>query len=47
VPSGDAAVISAARANVGQAITKANGYIDQVNAIDAEAHSIANALSDV
>lgn len=45
-PSGPTATAatSAARSSIQQAITRANGYIDQVNALDARAYSIANGM---
>jgi hypothetical protein len=38
-------VIANAKANLKQAIAKANSYIDQINAIDARAHSIADNMA--
>jgi hypothetical protein len=44
-PSLASSVIANAKASLGQAIAKANSYIDQINAIDAQARSIANNLA--
>jgi hypothetical protein len=38
-------VIASARVSLAQAIAKANSYIDQANAIDAQAHTIANRMT--
>lgn len=40
-PSGAATAIATARANIGSAITRANGYIDQMNVDYAQAYSFA------
>jgi hypothetical protein len=45
VPSSAYVVIANAKVSLTQAIAKANSYIDQMNAIDAEAHSIANHMA--
>jgi|HubBroStandDraft_1064217.scaffolds.fasta_scaffold36505_4 hypothetical protein len=45
VPSGASGVIANAKANLTRAIAKANSYIDQINAIDAQAHSIADNMA--
>ncbi len=44
-PSSAATEIASAKANVKQAIAAGNSYIDQINAIDAHAHSIANKMA--
>jgi hypothetical protein len=44
-PSSASSVIANAKANLRQAIAKANSYIDQINAIDAQAHSIADNMA--
>jgi hypothetical protein len=44
-PSSAYGVIADARVSLAQAIAKANSYIDQMNAIDAQAHSIANSIA--
>jgi hypothetical protein len=44
-PSSAYAVIANAKVSLAQAIAKANAYIDQVNAIDAQAHSIADHMA--
>jgi hypothetical protein len=44
-PSSAYGVIADAKVSLTQAITKANSYIDQMNAIDAQAHSIANDMA--
>jgi hypothetical protein len=41
-PQGATQAIAAARANLGQAIATANGYIFAINGIDAQAYSLAN-----
>lgn len=43
--SSAATVIASARVNLKQAIAAGNSYIDQINAIDAQAHSIANKMA--
>src|SRR5262249_33680457 len=45
VPSSAATLIANAKASVGRAITAANAYIDQVNAIAFKARSIADRLA--
>jgi hypothetical protein len=44
-PSSAYGVIADAKVSLTQAIAKANSYIDQMNAIDAQAHSIANDMA--
>ena len=44
-PPGAAAAITAARASLSTAIAAANGYIDQGNAIDAQAYALANGMA--
>lgn len=44
-PSGAYAAIKAARANLASAILQANGYIDQMNAIESQAYSLANGMA--
>jgi hypothetical protein len=44
-PSSAYGVIANAKVSLAQAIAKANSYIDQMNAIDAQAHSIANSMA--
>ncbi len=44
-PSSPATVIASAKANLKQAIAAGNSYIDQINAIDAQAHSTANKMA--
>ena len=44
-PSSAAAVIASAKANLAQAIAAGNAYIGQINALDAQAHSIANKMA--
>jgi hypothetical protein len=44
-PSSASNVIASAKANLRQAIAKANSYIDQINAIDAQARSIADNMA--
>jgi len=44
-PSSAYVVIANAKVSLTQAIAKANSYIDQMNAIDAEAHSVANHMA--
>jgi hypothetical protein len=44
-PSSAYGVIANAKVSLTQAIAKANFYIDQTNAIDAQAHSIANHMA--
>ena len=44
-PSSAATAISSAKANLKQAIAVGNSYIGQINAIDAQAHSIANKMA--
>jgi len=44
-PSDATATIASARAILKNAIVQANGYIDQINAIDAHAYSIANGMA--
>jgi hypothetical protein len=44
-PSSASSVIASAEVNLSHAIAKANSYIDQINAIDAQAHSIASNLA--
>ncbi len=44
-PSSAYVVIANAKVSLTQAIAKANSYIGQMNAIDAEAHSIANHMA--
>jgi hypothetical protein len=45
VPMSAYGVIASARVSLAQAIAKANSYIDQANAIDAQAHTIANRMT--
>jgi hypothetical protein len=45
VPMSAYGVIANAKVSLTQAIAKANSYIDQANAIDAQAHSIANQMA--
>jgi hypothetical protein len=44
-PSSAYGVIANAKVSLAQAIAKANSYIDQMNAMDAQAHSIANDMA--
>jgi hypothetical protein len=44
-PSSAYGVVASARVSLAQAIAKANSYIDQMNATDIQAHSIANAMA--
>jgi hypothetical protein len=44
-PSSPYGMIANAKVSLSQAIAKANSYIDQINAIDAQAHSIANSMA--
>jgi hypothetical protein len=44
-PSSADGVIADAKVSLAQAIAKANSYIDQMNAIDAQAHSIADNMA--
>jgi hypothetical protein len=44
-PSSASRVIADAKASLRQAIAKANSYIDQINAIDTRAHSIADNMA--
>jgi hypothetical protein len=44
-PSSASSVIASAKVNLRQAIAKANSYIDQINAIDAQARSIAENMA--
>jgi hypothetical protein len=44
-PSSAYGMIADAKVSLAQAIAKANSYIDQMNAIDVQAHSIADAMS--
>jgi len=44
-PSSAYNVVANAKVSLAQAIAKANSYIDQVNAIDAQAHSIADDMA--
>jgi hypothetical protein len=44
-PSSAATVIASAKANLKQAMAAGNSYIDQINAIDAQSHSIANKIA--
>jgi hypothetical protein len=44
-PSSAYDVIADAKVSLAQAIAKANSYIDQMNAIDAQAHSIADSMA--
>jgi hypothetical protein len=45
VPADASAVISTAKANLRQAISQANGYIDRANANDAQGYQIAQGLA--
>jgi hypothetical protein len=45
VPMSAYGVIANAKVSLAQAIAKANSYVDQANAIDAQAHSIANQVT--
>jgi hypothetical protein len=44
-PSSAYDLVANAKVSLTQAIAKANSYIDQMNAIDAQAHSIANGMA--
>lgn len=44
-PSSASSVIASAKASLRQAIAQANSYIDQINAIDAQAHSVADNMA--
>jgi hypothetical protein len=44
-PTSASSMIASAKVNLRQAIAKANSYIDQINAIDAQAHSIASNMA--
>jgi hypothetical protein len=44
-PSSAGAMIADAKVSLAQAIAKANSYIDQINAIDTEAHTIADDMA--
>jgi hypothetical protein len=44
-PSSAYGMVADAKVSLAQAIAKANAYIDQINAIDVQAHSIANDMA--
>jgi hypothetical protein len=44
-PSSAYGVVADAKVSLAQAIAKANAYIDQINAIDVQAHSIADGMA--